>query len=448
MSDRRDGVGLRLAGRRDHERRDDHGDRPERGRPSPRGRRPASAGCRAGRRAAPAATRRSRAGRSTATASISPDATSGGAFHRRHASTRTNAATANSSIALTTAARISRRIRPYERLQLGRPAGEPDRDQREADPGDVRQQVAGVGDEREAVGGDPADELEHEHAERDEEHRCEPVPVRGGGRGVRVGHRRRQAPGAGRPRWAKNSARVLSLRRNRPSTAAVVITVPGLRTPRIAAHRWVASITTPTPCGLEPLHEEVGDLLGQPLLDLEPARVHLDDPRDLRQPDHAPVRDVGDVGVAEERQQVVLAQRVERDVPHDDHLRVVDLEHRAVDQPLRVDVVARGELRIHPVDAVGRREQALAVGVLADLRPGSRAPRPRSARWCDTGRSGVPPSSPISLSISSTSSRTWSGRPRASVAVAHPRPMVARGRSPATRAGPGRAIITGCRPAA
>ena len=25
--------------------------------------------------------------------------------------------------------------------------------------------------------------------------------------------------------------------------------VPGLRTPRITAQRWVASITTPTPCG-------------------------------------------------------------------------------------------------------------------------------------------------------------------------------------------------------
>ena len=29
----------------------------------------------------------------------------------------------------------------------------------------------------------------------------------------------------------------------------MVITVPGLRTPRMAAHRWVASSTTPTPLG-------------------------------------------------------------------------------------------------------------------------------------------------------------------------------------------------------
>ena len=35
--------------------------------------------------------------------------------------------------------------------------------------------------------------------------------------------------------------------------------------------------------------QEVGDLLGQALLDLQAARVHLDDPRDLREPD-APAR--------------------------------------------------------------------------------------------------------------------------------------------------------------
>ena len=46
--------------------------------------------------------------------------------------------------------------------------------------------------------------------------------------------------------------------------------VPGLRTPRMTAHRWVASMTTPTPCGSSRVLEELGDLLGEPLLDLEP----------------------------------------------------------------------------------------------------------------------------------------------------------------------------------
>ena len=79
---------------------------------------------------------------------------------------------------------------------------------------------------------------------------------------------------------------------------------------------------------LEPVLEELRDLLGEPLLDLEPARVHLDDARDLREPDHPAARDVGDRRRPEERQQVVLAERVERDVLDDDHLAVGDVEDR------------------------------------------------------------------------------------------------------------------------
>src|SRR5215218_2095599 len=57
----------------------------------------------------------------------------------------------------------------------------------------------------------------------------------------RVAHERlvrgpeRHSPGGRRSRWLKNSARVRSRVRNRPSTADVVMTVPGLRMPRITA---------------------------------------------------------------------------------------------------------------------------------------------------------------------------------------------------------------------
>jgi hypothetical protein len=64
---------------------------------------------------------------------------------------------------------------------------------------------------------------------------------------------------------------------------------------------------------------------------------------------------------------VVLAQRVERDVLDDDHLAVVDVEDGAVDQAFGVDVIAGGQFRVHPVDALRRAGQALAVRVLADL---------------------------------------------------------------------------------
>ena len=71
---------------------------------------------------------------------------------------------------------------------------------------------------------------------------------------------------------------------------------------------------------LEHVVDRAGDLLGEPLLHLEPPREHLDDARQLAQPDDLAVRDVGDVRLAEERQHVVLAQRVELDVAHHHHV--------------------------------------------------------------------------------------------------------------------------------
>src|SRR5579884_2526769 len=73
--------------------------------------------------------------------------------------------------------------------------------------------------------------------------------------------------------------------------------------------------------GLEPFDEGVGDLGGQPLLDLGPAGEPLDQPGQLGQPGDAAVvvRDVGDVGLADERHQVVLAHAVEGDVADHDH---------------------------------------------------------------------------------------------------------------------------------
>ena len=74
---------------------------------------------------------------------------------------------------------------------------------------------------------------------------------------------------------------------------------------------------------LEGLVDPVGDLAGHPLLHLQVAREQLDDARELRQPDEAVAGQVADVRDAAERQQVVLAQRAERDVGDDDEFVVV-----------------------------------------------------------------------------------------------------------------------------
>src|SRR3954469_8491429 len=60
--------------------------------------------------------------------------------------------------------------------------------------------------------------------------------------------------------------------------------------------------------------QPAGDLLGQPLLHLEVAGEQLDDPGELRQPQDPVPRQVGHVRDAPERQQVVLAQGLHRDV--------------------------------------------------------------------------------------------------------------------------------------
>lgn len=64
--------------------------------------------------------------------------------------------------------------------------------------------------------------------------------------------------------------------------------------------------------------EPVGDLLGESLLDLEVPGEQLDDAGELGEPEDATVGDVADMGNAVERQEMVLAQRLERDVAGED----------------------------------------------------------------------------------------------------------------------------------
>ena len=79
------------------------------------------------------------------------------------------------------------------------------------------------------------------------------------------------------------SARVAALSLNRPRTADVRVSVPGLRTPRIDMQRCSASIITNAPRGLEDLDDRVGDLGREPLLHLRPLGEAVDEARELRQ---------------------------------------------------------------------------------------------------------------------------------------------------------------------
>ncbi len=76
------------------------------------------------------------------------------------------------------------------------------------------------------------------------------------------------------------------------------------------------------PFGIKRLHDRFGDLLCQLLLDLHTAGEDIDDTRYLGETHHLAVRDVGDMGPPDDRQQVVLAGRVELDILDEYHLIV------------------------------------------------------------------------------------------------------------------------------
>ena len=162
--------------------------------------------------------------------------------------------------------------------------------------------------------------------------------------------------------------RVRALSRKVPSMALVTAHEFCFSTPRIDMQRCVASITTATPSG-EIFSQIVSAIwLGQPLLHLQPAAEDVDEPRNLAEADHLVARNVGDVALAEKRQQMMLAQAVEIDVLDDHHLAVVDREQRPVQDLIDVGAVAAGEKRQRLLDPLRRIEQTLALRILAKVR--------------------------------------------------------------------------------
>src|ERR1700730_1456768 len=115
---------------------------------------------------------------------------------------------------------------------------------------------------------------------------------------------------------------------------------------------------TDTP-GRESVVQRLRDLCGHALLKLQPVCESPDEARDLAQPDHLSLGQIPDMAAAEERQHVVLAQAVERNVLDEHHLVVVLVEHRARDDVSRGDVVAVRELSKRPRDSAGGPLQSL-----------------------------------------------------------------------------------------
>jgi hypothetical protein len=118
--------------------------------------------------------------------------------------------------------------------------------------------------------------------------------------------------------------------------------------------------------GLQHLIERMGDLVGQPLLQLEPAGEGVGKAHQLGDPDHPPLGPVGDMGVAVDRREMMLAGRDDRDVPQEDGLVIAfGLAERALEQRGRVDRIAGEPFAIGPRDPRRRVAQPFAGRIVA-----------------------------------------------------------------------------------
>ena len=94
---------------------------------------------------------------------------------------------------------------------------------------------------------------------------------------------------------------------------------------------------------LQGVLDAVPDLLCQPFLDLKATGKSLHDPGNFAEAGNLPFGDVGDVGLADEGEHMVLAEREEFYVLHNDHMVVRLVEKRAPDYGLAVLEIALGK---------------------------------------------------------------------------------------------------------
>jgi hypothetical protein len=91
--------------------------------------------------------------------------------------------------------------------------------------------------------------------------------------------------------------------------------------------------------------DRVGDLDRHPLLDLKASGIDVDDAGELGDSDHSVARQVGDMRRPDDRGQVMLAVRHERDIAKEHHLIVsLDFLERAREQRHGVLLVTSEEL--------------------------------------------------------------------------------------------------------
>ena len=146
----------------------------------------------------------------------------------------------------------------------------------------------------------------------------------------------------------------------------VTMVTPGLCTPRVVMHWWVAFGDHGDAVRFKHLVEAGRDLGGHLLLNLQPPRIDFDQPRQFGNADDAVARQIADMHASDDRRQMVLAKRLEADVAqHDDFVVAAGLLEGALEIFARIVVIAGEPFLIGAGDARRRGQQAFAVRIVA-----------------------------------------------------------------------------------
>src|SRR6476661_4378505 len=117
---------------------------------------------------------------------------------------------------------------------------------------------------------------------------------------------------------------------------------------------------------MQMLPDRVGDLRGQPLLDLEAPSEAVQHARELADADDAVLRQVGDRRLADDRRHVVLAMRLERDVLEEHDLVIAaHLFEGAAEVSGGVLFIATGIFTPGAGHAARRIQQSLTIWIVA-----------------------------------------------------------------------------------
>src|SRR5215471_4552993 len=118
--------------------------------------------------------------------------------------------------------------------------------------------------------------------------------------------------------------------------------------------------------GLEDPLQGIGNLCRDPLLNLKPLGIDLDEPRQLGNPDHPVVRDIADMRPPDDRRHMVFAMGFKTDPAQQYHFIISgDLLESSLQQFLRLLAVTGKPFLIGAGDTGRRFDESLAIRIVA-----------------------------------------------------------------------------------